>query len=57
MAALPLDPDEHGLAIGIGVLQRCRELEAMRRHDPIVALGGHDQRCGIVDVSLDVVQG
>ena len=52
-----LDPGQHGRVAALGSLQLRRELEAVRRDDPVVVVAGHHQRRRVVAPFDDVVQG
>ena len=51
-----LDLNEHGTGACLNGLQRSRELERMTRHDPVVVIGGRDQRGGVGDPGAQLVQ-
>src|SRR5690349_7927481 len=45
MTCPALDADQDRMAVGIRMLHSRRELEAVRRKDPIIMVGGGDERC------------
>src|SRR2546427_40932 len=51
-----LDANQHWLVTPLRALQRCRELERVARHDPVVVISGRDQRRGIAGAWLEVVE-
>lgn len=56
VTCLSVNTYQHGVIAFVTVLQFGCELEGMGWHYPIVVVGSHDQRGGIVGAGLEIVQ-
>lgn len=56
VACLAVDADEHGAVALVTLLQRGSKLERVCRNDAVVVVGSGDERGGIFDSFLQIVQ-